>query len=288
MNNLKIIECPRDAMQGIKDFIPTTTKIDYINTLLKVGFDTIDFGSFVSPTVIPQMRDTAKVLDKLDLSSTQSKLLAITVNERGADDAVVFEQIDYLGYPFSISETFQQRNTNTSIEGSLERLENIKNTALKHRKELVVYLSMGFGNHYGDLWNKDIVLQWIERLKQEFDIKILALSDTVGAATPQLISDVLNNVIPEFNDIEIGVHLHTTPDTYAEKVKAAYDAGCRRFDGAIRGFGGCPMAEDELVGNMPTEKMIDWFETQNIPTHINKQALQEAIYQSNYVFNKTK
>lgn len=284
MNNLKIIECPRDAMQGIKDFIPTTTKIDYINTLLKVGFDTIDFGSFVSPAVIPQMRDTAKVLDKLDLSSTQSKLLAITVNERGADDAVVFEQIDYLGYPFSISETFQQRNTNTSIEGSLERLENIKNTALKHRKELVVYLSMGFGNHYGDLWNKDIVLQWIERLKQEFDIKILALSDTVGAATPQLISDVLNNVIPEFNDIEIGVHLHTTPDTYAEKVKAAYDAGCRRFDGAIRGFGGCPMAEDELVGNMPTEKMIDWFETQNIPTHINKQALQEAIYQSNYVF----
>lgn len=288
MNNLKIIDCPRDAMQGIKDFIPTTTKIDYINTLLKVGFDTIDFGSFVSPTVIPQMRDTAKVLDKLDLSSTQSKLLAITVNERGADDAVVFEQIDYLGYPFSISETFQQRNTNTSIEGSLERLENIKNTALKHRKELVVYLSMAFGNHYGDLWNKDIVLQWIERLKQEFDIKILALSDTVGAATPQLISDVLNNVIPEFNDIEIGVHLHTTPDTYAEKVKAAYDAGCRRFDGAIRGFGGCPMAEDELVGNMPTEKMIDWFETQNIPTHINKQALQEAIYQSNYVFNKTK
>jgi|SRR5690554_335991 len=288
MNNLKIIDCPRDAMQGIKDFIPTTTKIDYINTLLKVGFDTIDFGSFVSPAVIPQMRDTAKVLDKLDLSSTQSKLLAITVNERGADDAVVFEQIDYLGYPFSISETFQQRNTNTSIEGSLERLENIKNTALKHRKELVVYLSMGFGNHYGDLWNKDIVLQWIERLKQEFDIKILALSDTVGAATPQLISDVLNNVIPEFNDIEIGVHLHTTPDTYAEKVKAAYDAGCRRFDGAIRGFGGCPMAEDELVGNMPTEKMIDWFETQNIPTHINKQALQEAIYQSNYVFNKTK
>lgn len=288
MNNLKIIECPRDAMQGIKDFIPTTTKIDYINTLLKVGFDTIDFGSFVSPAVIPQMRDTAKVLDKLDLSSTQSKLLAITVNERGADDAVVFEQIDYLGYPFSISETFQQRNTNTSIEGSLERLENIKNTALKHRKELVVYLSMAFGNHYGDLWNKDIVLQWIERLKQEFDIKILALSDTVGAATPQLISDVLNNVIPEFNDIEIGVHLHTTPDTYAEKVKAAYDAGCRRFDGAIRGFGGCPMAEDELVGNMPTEKMIDWFETQNIPTHINKQALQEAIYQSNYVFNKTK
>lgn len=284
MNNLKIIDCPRDAMQGIKDFIPTTTKIDYINTLLKVGFDTIDFGSFVSPAVIPQMRDTAKVLDKLDLSSTQSKLLAITVNERGADDAVVFEQIDYLGYPFSISETFQQRNTNTSIEGSLERLENIKNTALKHRKELVVYLSMAFGNHYGDLWNKDIVLQWIERLKQEFDIKILALSDTVGAATPQLISDVLNNVIPEFNDIEIGVHLHTTPDTYAEKVKAAYDAGCRRFDGAIRGFGGCPMAEDELVGNMPTEKMIDWFETQNIPTHINKQALQEAIYQSNYVF----
>lgn len=284
MNNLKIIECPRDAMQGIKDFIPTTTKIDYINTLLKVGFDTIDFGSFVSPAVIPQMRDTAKVLDKLDLSSTQSKLLAITVNERGANDAVVFEQIDYLGYPFSISETFQQRNTNTSIEGSLERLENIKNTALKHRKELVVYLSMAFGNHYGDLWNKDIVLQWIERLKQEFDIKILALSDTVGAATPQLISDVLNNVIPEFNDIEIGVHLHTTPDTYAEKVKAAYDAGCRRFDGAIRGFGGCPMADDELVGNMPTEKMIDWFETQNIPTHINKQALQEAIYQSNYVF----
>lgn len=284
MNELKIIECPRDAMQGIKDFIPTKTKIDYINKLLKVGFDTIDFGSFVSPLAIPQMRDTAKVLDKLDLSFTRSKLLAITVNERGAEDATTFEQIDYLGYPFSISETFQQRNTNTSIEGSLIRLENIKNIALKHNKELVVYLSMGFGNHYGDLWNNDIVLQWIERLKKDFDISILALSDTVGAATPELISDVLNNVVLEFKNIEIGVHLHTTPDTYAEKVKAAYDVGCRRFDGSIRGFGGCPMAEDDLVGNMPTEKMIQWFTENKIPTHINQQALEEAIYQSNYVF----
>lgn len=284
MENLKIIECPRDAMQGIETFIPTETKIDYINTLLKVGFDTIDFGSFVSPKAIPQLRDTASVLNKLDLSHTQSKLLAIVANERGAQDASNFEEINYLGYPFSISETFQQRNTNTSIEGSLTRLQNIIDIAIKSNKEMVVYLSMGFGNPYGDPWNTEIVLKWASRLNSEFGINILALSDTIGVSNPSLITHILNGIIPELSKAEIGVHLHTTPTTYLEKVEAAYEAGCRRFDGAIRGFGGCPMAEDELVGNMPTEKMIDYFTHQNIRTNLNLDALEKAIQQSNYVF----
>lgn len=285
MKDLKIIECPRDAMQGIEDFIPTATKVEYINQLLKIGFDTLDFGSFVSPKAIPQMRDTAEVLNQLDLSNTKSKLLAITVNERGAEDASTFEEITYLGYPFSISETFQQRNTNTSIEGSLKRLDSIQNTAQKSNKEVVAYLSMGFGNPYGDEWNNDIVLKWTEKLKNEFGINIIALSDTVGVATPALITEILNSVNKEFSDLEIGVHLHTTPETYHEKVKAAYDAGCRRFDGAIRGFGGCPMAEDDLVGNMPTEKMIQWFHEHQVETGLNMEELEKAIYKSNFVFN---
>ncbi|PWH86786.1 hydroxymethylglutaryl-CoA lyase [Brumimicrobium oceani] len=284
MENLKIIECPRDAMQGISEFIPTTTKISYINEILKVGFDTVDFGSFVSPKAIPQMRDTASVLDKLDLSKTQSKLLAIVANERGAKDAATFEEIDYLGYPFSISETFQQRNTNTSIEGSLNRLENIQNTAINSNKKLVVYLSMGFGNPYGDDWNTETVLKWASRLNKELGIDILSLSDTIGVSEPGTITSILNGILPELPNAEIGVHLHTTPDTYQEKVKAAYDAGCRRFDGAIRGFGGCPMAKDDLVGNMPTEKMVEWFSNNNIRTNLNLTALNDAVNQSNYVF----
>jgi len=284
MENLKIIECPRDAMQGIKEFIPTTTKIAYINELLKVGFDTIDFGSFVSPKAIPQLKDTASVLENLNLSSTRSKLLAIVANERGAQDASNFEEIDYLGYPFSVSETFQQRNTNTSIEGSLGRLESIHEIAQKSNKKLVVYLSMGFGNPYGDPWDAETVLKWASKLNTDLGIEILSLSDTIGASTPGTITSILNGITPELPNAEIGVHLHTTPETYHQKVKAAYDAGCRRFDGAIRGFGGCPMAKDDLVGNMPTEKMVEYFTNNNIRTNLDLGALERAVQQSNYVF----
>lgn len=285
MEDLKIIECPRDAMQGIKEQIPTTTKVNYLNELLKVGFDTIDFGSFVSPKAIPQLADTDKVLKKLDLSKTTSKLLAIVANERGADDACNFEEIDYLGYPFSISETFQQRNTNASIAKSVDRLEYIANTAKKHGKELVVYLSMGFGNPYGDPWEPQVVIDWSKKINDRYGVKIIALSDTIGVATPGLITSLFNHLIPAMPHVEFGAHLHTTPDTYDEKLKASYDSGCRRFDGAIKGFGGCPMAADKLTGNMPTEKMVDWFDKHNISTGINRTVLNHAVQQSVYVFN---
>lgn len=284
MEKLKIIECPRDAMQGIKSFIPTTTKIKYINQLLKVGFDTVDFGSFVSPKAIPQMRDTAEVLEQLELDKTNSKLLAIVANERGAQDASSFEEINYLGYPFSVSETFQQRNTNASIEDSVNRLDKIVSIAANKNKELVVYLSMGFGNPYGDEWSPEIVISWAEKLNDRFGIKIVALSDTIGVAEPSIITSLFNTLIPGLPLVEFGAHLHTTPDTYHEKVKATYDAGCRRFDGALKGFGGCPMAKDDLTGNMPTEKMIDWFSEHHIETGLNKTALENALQQSNYVF----
>ena len=284
MENLKLIECPRDAMQGIKEFIPTTTKISYINELLKVGFDTIDFGSFVSPKAIPQMRDTADVLKKLELSKTKSKLLAIVANERGAQDASSFEEIQYLGYPFSVSETFQKRNTNASIEDSVYRLEKINTIASNSNKEMVVYLSMGFGNPYGDPWGPEVVIEWAEKLADRFGIKIVALSDTIGVAEPGVITSLFNQLIPALPGVEFGAHLHTTPGTYHEKVKAAYDAGCRRFDGALKGFGGCPMAKDDLTGNMPTEKMIEWFIEHNIATGINETALNKALHQSTYVF----
>jgi hydroxymethylglutaryl-CoA lyase len=285
MEDLKIIECPRDAMQGIKEQIPTTTKVNYINELLKVGFDTIDFGSFVSPKAIPQLADTDKVLKKLDLSKTTSKLLAIVANERGADDACNFEEIDYLGYPFSISETFQQRNTNASIAKSVERLEYIANTAKKQGKELVVYLSMGFGNPYGDPWDSEVVFDWSKKINDRYGVKIIALSDTIGVATPGSITSLFNHLIPEMPNVEFGAHLHTTPDTYDEKLKASYNAGCRRFDGAIKGFGGCPMAADKLTGNMPTEKMVDWFDLHNISTGINRTVLGHTVQKSVYVFN---
>ena len=286
MEDLKIIECPRDAMQGIRERIPTTTKVNYINELLKVGFDTIDFGSFVSPKAIPQLADTDKVLKKLDLSTTKSKLLAIVANERGADDACNFEEIDYLGYPFSISETFQQRNTNASIEKSVERLEYIASTARKHGKELVVYLSMGFGNPYGDPWSSEVVIDWSKKINDRYGVKIIALSDTIGVATPGVITSLFNHLIPEMPNVEFGAHFHTTPDTFDEKLKASYNAGCRRFDGAIKGYGGCPMAEDKLTGNMPTEKMVNWFDQNNISTGINRTVLDHAVQQSVYVFNQ--
>jgi len=256
---LKVIECPRDAMQGIKIQIPTDKKVRYLNQLLKVGFDTLDFGSFVSPKAMPQMADTQEVLKNLDLSNTETKLLAIVANERGASDATAFDEIDFLGFPFSISETFQKRNTNSGIEESLVRVENISKIADSANKQLVVYISMAFGNPYGEKWHPDIAAKWSERLSKEFGIKILALSDTIGSSNKETITDLFKTLIPELPSVEFGAHLHTTPDTWREKVEAAYLSGCRRFDGAIKGFGGCPMAKDDLTGNMPTEKMLTYF-----------------------------
>ncbi|HCQ29609.1 MAG TPA: hydroxymethylglutaryl-CoA lyase [Flavobacteriales bacterium] len=283
MNKMKIIECPRDAMQGIKTFIPTEKKIAYINELLKTGFDTIDFGSFVSPKAIPQMKDTAEVLKGLDLSNTKSKLLAIIANKKGAENAVQFDEITYLGYPFSVSETFQKRNTNATIEESLGRMDEILNLAFKHSKQLVVYLSMAFGNPYGDKWNPEIVMQWSEKLAN-MGIKILALSDTIGVAKPEIIAELFNTLIPEMPEVEFGAHFHTTPDTWKEKIESAYQAGCRRFDTAIKGYGGCPMANDELTGNMPTEKFLAFCEENNIETGIDKQQFNKCLTLASEIF----
>lgn len=284
MADLKIIECPRDAMQGLHDFIPTNVKVDYINTLLQCGFDTIDFGSFVSPKAIPQMRDTAEVLSGLELNSA-SKLLAIVANERGAEDAIQFEEIDYLGYPFSVSEEFQKRNTNATIEESLGRVEAMQNLCVKNNKELVVYLSMGFGNPYGEEWNADIVYKWCNVLFEKFDIRIQALSDTIGAANPELVRSLFQTIIPALPNVEIGAHLHTRPENAKAIVEAAYSAGCTRFDGALRGLGGCPMAKDDLTGNMPTEVMLEWFSEQGIGTGIDSNNLQKALQASKMVFS---
>jgi hydroxymethylglutaryl-CoA lyase len=284
MKKVKIIECPRDAMQGIKShFIATEKKALYINSLLKVGFDTIDFGSFVSPKAIPQMRDTAAVLGKLDLSQTESKLLAIIANIRGANDASQFEEIDYLGYPFSISENFQMRNTHKTIEESIKTLDEILNISVKTNKEVVAYLSMGFGNPYGDPWNVDIVGNWTEKLSK-MGVKILSLSDTIGSSTPDVIEYLFSNLIPKYPEIEFGAHLHTTPDKWHEKVDAAYKAGCLRFDGAIKGYGGCPMAKDELTGNMPTEKLVSYFTTEKAVTNIKPMSFESAYNKALEVF----
>lgn len=280
---MKIIECPRDAMQGLKDFIDTKDKAAYINQLLKVGFDTIDFGSFVSPKAIPQMKDTAEVLDLLDLSETKSKLLAIVANERGATDACGYSAIDYLGYPFSISETFQQRNTNASIDQSLSRVEAIQNLCDKNGKSLVVYISMAFGNPYGDQWHPDIAAQWSEKLAG-MGVKIIALSDTIGIADPSTISSLFGTLVPEFKQVEFGAHLHTTPETYVEKLKAAYESGCRRYDGAIKGFGGCPMAKDDLTGNMPTERMVAYFEQEGVALGLNHSEFEKSVQAAGQVF----
>ncbi|MFD2567476.1 hydroxymethylglutaryl-CoA lyase [Pseudotenacibaculum haliotis] len=285
MNQVKIIECPRDAMQGIKShFIPTEAKAQYINSLLRVGFDTIDFGSFVSPKAIPQMRDTAEVLAKLDLSKTISKLLAIVANVRGANDASQFEEINYLGYPFSISENFQMRNTHKTIAQSIETLQEILAIANRTNKEVVAYLSMGFGNPYGDPWNVEIVGEWTEKLSK-MGVKILSLSDTIGSSTPEVIDYLFSNLIPKYPEIEFGAHLHTTPDTWHEKVDAAYKAGCRRFDGAIKGYGGCPMAKDELTGNMPTEKLVSYFTEQKADTGVRPMSFESAYNQALQVFS---
>ena len=276
MKKVKLIECPRDAMQGIKShFISTEAKAQYINALLRVGFDTIDFGSFVSPKAIPQMRDTVEVLSKLDLSNTQSKLLAIVANIRGAEEASQFEEITYLGYPFSISENFQMRNTGKTIAESIEILNEILSIASKTNKEVVAYLSMGFGNPYGDPWNVEIVSNWTEKLSK-MGVKILSLSDTVGSSTPKIIDYLFSNLIPAYPTIEFGAHLHTTPTSWFEKVDAAYKAGCNRFDGAIMGYGGCPMAKDDLTGNMPTEKLVSYFNQQKADTNINAMSFESA------------
>lgn len=283
-DRVKIIECPRDAMQGIKShFISTDSKAKYINSLLKVGFDTIDFGSFVSPKAIPQMRDTADVLSKLNLTDTKSKLLAIVANVRGANDASCFEEIDYLGYPFSISENFQMRNTHKTIEQSIDTLKEVLSIATRTNKEVVAYLSMGFGNPYGDPWNVDIVGEWTEKLCN-LGVKVLSLSDTIGSSTPQVIEYLFSNLIPEYPEIEFGAHLHTTPDTWFEKVDSAYNAGCKRFDGAIKGYGGCPMAKDDLTGNMPTEKLLSYFTSNKIITNIKPMSFESAYNKALEIF----
>ncbi len=279
---MKIIECPRDAMQGISEFIPTDIKGTYINQLLKVGFDTIDFGSFVSPKAIPQLRDTAKVLAQLDLENTNSKLLSIIANTRGAVDACSFEEINYLGFPLSVSEQFQKRNTNKSIAQALSDVEKIQNLTVNNNKELVVYLSMAFGNPYAENYHPDIVAELTEKL-HDLEIEIVALSDTIGVSDPTNIAPLFSTLIQEYPTIEFGAHFHTTPDAWEEKVAAAYQNGCRRFDAALKGYGGCPMAKDDLVGNMPTEKLITYF---NEDLGLNEQELEKSLILSGSFFKQ--
>ena len=280
----KIVECPRDAMQGIQSFIPTAEKVKYLQFLLQVGFHSLDFGSFVSARAVPQMRDTAHVLDQLDLSKTKTKLLAIVANLRGSETALCFEQIEYIGFPFSISENFQMRNTHKTISESLHTLEQIKELTDKCNKTLVVYLSMGFGNPYGDPWSVEVVSQWVERLAQ-MEIEIISLSDTVGQAASEDISFLYSSLIPAFSSIEFGAHFHTHPNRGYEKLKAAFDAGCRRFDGAIHGFGGCPMASDALVGNMPTEKVITFLNERGIDTGLCMTSFESAMNKTKELFS---
>jgi hydroxymethylglutaryl-CoA lyase len=282
-SNLKLIECPRDAMQGWKHFIPTEKKIQYINSLLKVGFDTIDFGSFVSPKAIPQMADTSEVVRSLELGVGSTKLLAIVANYRGAEESSVFDEINYLGFPFSVSEIFQQRNTNSSIAQSLERVEEIQNLCIKTGKKLVVYISMGFGNPYGDLYDEEIVFNWIEKLI-ELDIGTISLADTVGVATPEQVYDMTSYLVEALPGTEIGVHLHSTPANWKEKLEAAVKAGCKRFDGALKGIGGCPMANDELVGNMNSELMIEYFKEMKLIEGLNEDALRESLRIAEEIF----
>ena len=280
---IKLVECPRDAMQGWKQFIPTDKKVAYINSLLKVGFDTIDFGSFVSPKAIPQMADTADVLKKLEINDSRSKLLAIVANPRGAEEAGVFEQVHYLGFPFSVSETFQQRNTNSSIGESLSRVEEIQNLCIKTGKELVVYISMGFGNPYGDPYDEDFVFEWVNKLVA-LDIKTISLADTVGIATPGQVFDMTQYLIESLPGTEVGVHLHSAPGDWKEKLGAAYKAGCKRFDGALKGIGGCPMANDELVGNMDSELMIGYFDELGMLPPLDGAALTESLRIAGEIF----
>lgn len=281
---IQLIECPRDAMQGIPDFIDTAIKAAYINQLLEVGFHTLDFGSFVSPKAIPQMRDTAEVLDMLDLHKSKSKLLAIVANVRGAEDALQFPEIDFLGFPLSVSETFQQRNTNASIADALKTVEAIQNLCEAKGKKQVVYLSMGFGNPYGDPYSPELIAEFVEKLAQ-LQVETISLSDTIGVATQGLITQLFEVQTQAFPQIRFGAHLHSRPESIGEKVLAALQGGCRRFDGALNGFGGCPMAKDELVGNMATEVMIETLESQGFELNLNKSELAESLKLARFVFN---
>ncbi len=280
-NAIKIVECPRDAMQGWKHLIATDKKVEYLNTLLKVGFDTLDFGSFVSPKAIPQMADTAQVIPQLDDSIT--KLLAIVANVRGAEEALQFEKISCLGFPFSVSPTFQLRNTNSTMEESLLRVTEIQHLCVQKKRELVVYISMGFGNPYGDPYNEDVVYEWVKKIAA-LGVKIVSLADTVGLASSGEVNRMTAHLVNHFPGIEIGVHLHSAPLNRTEKLQAAFDAGCRRFDGAINGIGGCPMANDELVGNMDTVEMLHYFSAQGLHNQLNKEALGNAILMANTIF----
>ena len=282
--SVKIIECPRDAMQGIRKWIPSNDKLSYIQSVLSVGFDVVDFGSFVSPRAIPQMRDTDYIIDNLDLSNTKSKLLAIVANQRGALEASKYSSISYLGYPFSISETFQMRNTNKTILESLNELKEIKSLCEKFNKELVVYLSMGFGNPYGEPWNYEIVEKWIDKL-HKLGINIISISDTIGLAKKSDIELIFTNLIPKYSRIEFGSHFHTKPDQWFQKVNSAFQSGCKRFDGAILGFGGCPMAKDDLTGNLPTEKLISFFNSVGVKTNINSLNFESCYNNSLKLFS---
>jgi len=282
-NKFKLVECPRDAMQGLHDFVPTALKVEYLNLLLQVGFDTLDFGSFVSPKAIPQMADTAEVLAKLDLNSTTTKLLAIVANLRGVEDAVKHGAIDYLGFPFSISETFQQRNTNSSITQSLTTVEEMLSLCAKNNKKAVVYLSMGFGNPYGDEWNGEIVEQWADILVSK-GVEILSLADTVGVSTPEKITSILPKLISRFSGTEVGIHLHSTPAERFEKIEAAYHSGVKRIDSALKGFGGCPMAADDLTGNIATEDVIGYLNAKGENLNLKMDKWNEVMALSGEIF----
>lgn len=280
---VKLVECPRDAMQGWKHFIPTNKKIDYLNALLEVGFDTIDFGSFVSAKAIPQMADTKEVISRLSPKGNTTKLLAIIANVRGAEEAAPFEQITYLGFPFSVAPTFQLRNTNSTMEQALANVEIIRNICLKSNKELLVYISMGFGNPYGDEYSEEIVMAWLDRLAA-LEVKVISIADTVGLAAPGQVSSLLHKIIPQYPGIEVGVHLHSTSLNREAKIAAALQAGCTRFDGALKGIGGCPMANDELVGNIDSIFMIDYFEKHFLLPPLNREALEKAIRMAGEIF----
>lgn len=284
MNQIKLTECPRDAMQGLHDFVPTDVKAAYINLLLQCGFDTIDFGSFVSPKAIPQMQDTAAVLDKLNLSSTQSKLLAIIANYRGAEDATQHQAITYLGFPFSISETFQMRNTNSTIAASFDVVKQMQELCVPKEKTLLVYLSMGFGNPYGDEWNADLVLNWASKLSSE-GVKHIALADTIGMASPEQIRELYPALTNTFTDVNFGIHLHSTPTNWREKVEAAYESGCTHFDTAVKGYGGCPMAADDLTGNIATENVLTYLAERGVSSGIDMEKFAEAMAYSGRIFS---
>lgn len=287
MDKIKIIECPRDAMQGLSHFIPTETKVEYIDLLLKCGFDVLDMGSFVSPKAIPQMKDTADVLDRISFNDSSTKLLTIIANKRGAEAAVCYDQITYLGFPFSISETFQQRNTNKSIEESFLLLEDIFSIASAKRKEVVLYLSMGFGNPYGDDWSDEILFHWTKRLNDSFGASIIALSDTIGCADSKILPDLYKNLITSFPKVEFGAHLHVNPLYAQELISASYEGGCMRFDTAMKGFGGCPMAKDDLTGNLPTEALIKWINKNNMKNDLDQNAVSLVMDSVSKVFEST-